>query len=212
MNRERMEEIIKKEFGVGASCSPLGSCTEDFLNNKVVGKTCDHEYNRDKALEYAKKWVNKRDSEWTTFDANCQNYASIVLYTGGIPMDYTGSANDFKQWKFYSSAYNENETNKGYVYTWTSVPRFSYYVKNNTGSGICAVYDENLYAAEAGDIIHVGTINPRRHALVVIGNYKVDGKVVDILVNSNTVDLENYPMSAYVYPYTSLIKVYGWNE
>lgn len=36
MNRERMEEIIKKEFGVGASCSPLGSCTQEFLNNKII--------------------------------------------------------------------------------------------------------------------------------------------------------------------------------
>lgn len=32
MNKEEMEEIIKKEFGVGSLSSPIGSCTEDFLN------------------------------------------------------------------------------------------------------------------------------------------------------------------------------------
>lgn len=36
MNKERMEEIIKKEFGVGSSCSPFGSCTQEFLNNKII--------------------------------------------------------------------------------------------------------------------------------------------------------------------------------
>lgn len=185
---------------------------DEFINNGITNKECDHGYDRDKSLEYALKWVNKRNDEWTTFGANCQNFASQVLSTGGIPMDHTGSSDDFMQWKFYDSSYNESEVSKGYVYTWTSVPRFGYYIKNNVGSGICAVFDENLYFAEAGDIIHVGTSGANRHALVSIGTYKVDGKVVDVLVNSNTVDLENFPMSAYVYPYTSLIKVYGWNE
>lgn len=36
MNKERMEEIIKKEFGVGSLGSPFGSCKEDFLNNKII--------------------------------------------------------------------------------------------------------------------------------------------------------------------------------
>ena len=72
--------------------------------------------------------------------------------------------------------------------------------------------DVNLYYAQTGDVIHVGSTAPTRHALVVVGDYKVNGKTVDILVNSNTVDLENYPMSAYSYPYSRLIKIYGWND
>ena len=112
----------------------------------------------------------------------------------------------------YNGSYNENQVADGYVYTWTYVPYFYTYAKDNTGYGLCADVDVNLYYAEAGDVIHVGTLRPTRHALVVIGGYKVDGKTVDILVNSNTVDLENYPISAYSYPYLSLIKVYGWNE
>lgn len=36
MDKERMEEIIKKEFGVDSLGSPLGSCTEDFLNDKII--------------------------------------------------------------------------------------------------------------------------------------------------------------------------------
>ena len=78
--------------------------------------------------------------------------------------------------------------------------------------GIIQDVDVNLYYAQAGDVIHVGSTAPTRHALVVVGDYKVNGKTVDILVNSNTVDLENYPMSAYSYPYSRLIKIYGWND
>lgn len=184
---------------------------QNFLaGTGITRKTCDHPYNRDKALEYALKWVNKRNPDWIKFDSNCQNYASQVVNIGGVPMDTYGEAE--VQWKLYSSSYNANETATGLVYSWTYVPSFREYAKNNTGYGMCADVDVNLYYAEAGDVIHVGTTGPTRHALVVIGTYVKDNNVVDILVNSNTVDLENYPMSAYVYPYTSLIKIYGWNN
>jgi len=183
---------------------------QSYLDNGVKPLNCDHSYDRKKALDYALTWVNKRNSDWVTYDANCQNYASQVLYMGGIPMDHYGSKE--VQWKAYSASYNEKEVPNGLVYTWTYVPYFASYVKENTGYGICARYDENIYYAEAGDIIHVGSSGPTRHALVVIGSVKKDDKVIDILVNSNTVDLENYPLSAYVYPYISLIKVYGWNN
>ena len=186
---------------------------QQFLNGTgITPRTCDHSYDREKALEHALKWVDERDPNWLEFSSNCQNFASQVLYSGGIPMDYYGSASEHLQWKLYDGSYNENQVAQGYVYTWTYVPYFYTYAKNNTGYGLCADVDVNLYYAEAGDVIHVGTLQPTRHALVVIGDYKVDGKTVDILVNSNTVDLENYPISAYSYPYLSLIKVYGWNE
>jgi len=188
-----------------------------YLNGTGIKiKTCDNPYNREQALNYAKNWVNKRNEEWSTFDANCQNYASQVIYNGGIPMDYKGNALSHLQWKFYNPSYNEREIASGYLYTWTYVPYFYTYAKNNTGLGLCADVDVNKYYAEAGDIIHIGTnlteTGPNRHAVVVIGTYKKDDKVVDILVNSNTVDLENYPISAYTYPYSSLIKIYGYNN
>lgn len=185
-----------------------------FLNGTGIDrKTCDYAYDRNSALNYALNWVNKRNtSEWSTFSSNCQNYASQVVYNGGVIMDYTGSDSSHLQWKFYDSSYNTNQVDSGYVYTWTYVPYFYTYAKDNTGTGLCADVDVNIYYAEAGDVVHVGPSAPTRHAVVVIGDYKVDGKTVDILVNSNTVDLENFPISAYAYPYVSLIKVYGWND
>lgn len=187
---------------------------ENFLDGKDYNpKTCDNSYDRRSALNYALKWVNKRNiSEWTTFESNCQNFASQVIYNGGVIMDYTGSDSENLQWKFYDSAYNEDEVAQGYNYTWTYVPYFQEYAENNTGTGLCADVNVNIYYAEVGDVIHVGSTGPTRHAVVVIGDYKINGKTVDILVNSNTVDLENFPMSAYAYPYINLIKIYGWND
>lgn len=181
---------------------------QDYLNGTgIQKKTCDHGYDRDKAGAYAKKWVNTRNSEWPVYDSNCQNFASQMIYEGGIPMDDVGSSGDNLQWSS-----NKTGGSFGLVYTWTYVPSFYQYVKNNTGYGLCGSVDVNLYYAEPGDVIHMGVSAPTRHVSVVSGLVYKNGKVVDILVNSNTVDLENYPMSAYVYPYTSLIKIYGWNE
>jgi hypothetical protein len=36
MNKEEMQTIIKKEFGVGSVSSPFGTCTENFMNNKIL--------------------------------------------------------------------------------------------------------------------------------------------------------------------------------
>lgn len=177
---------------------------------------CDNEYNREKATAYSYKWIQDRNSKWyTSPDSNCQNYASQVLYAGGIPMDIKG--NYLEQWKFYSPADEQwviikLETRNGISYSWINVGKFREYVDSNKGYGLCAKSDVNLYYGEPGDIIQVGYLGPYRHTVVVSDVYEKDGKVIDILVNSNTIDLENYPMSAYSYPYHSLIKIYGWNN
>lgn len=36
MNTKEMKSIISKEFGVNSFASPLGTCTESFLNDKIL--------------------------------------------------------------------------------------------------------------------------------------------------------------------------------
>ncbi len=189
---------------------------EDYnyvLENGITStKTCDYEYNREEALNYAHEYYTKRNEQWYTFGSNCQNYASQVLIAGGIAMDYKGDAEEQLQWKFYDGSYNLKEEQKGYNYTWTYVPYFYEYAKNNEGLGLCATVDENIYFAEAGDVIQLGTKWYDRHTVVVVGQYEKDGIIQDILLNSNSVDLKNFPLSAYTYPYARLIKVHGYND
>lgn len=36
MSLEEMKRIVAKEFGIESISSPFGSCTEEFLNNKIL--------------------------------------------------------------------------------------------------------------------------------------------------------------------------------
>ena len=59
---------------------------DDFINGRVSYKTCDHEYDRDAALNYALSWVNKRNSDWHTFNSNCQNFVSHLYFEIALPL------------------------------------------------------------------------------------------------------------------------------
>lgn len=188
----------------------IATMKTNYLSGNIETKTCNHEYNRENAYKYAVTWVGRRNTaKWHTYSANCVNFVSQVMYAGGIPMDHTGSY----QWKWYSTTKNTANTASGFVYSWTYVPSIVSYFKYNTGYGLCGKYNENLYLGDVGDVIVVGTTGPTRHVITVIGQIKdEDGNVIDLLVNSNTVDLEFFPLSAYAYPYKILMKVYGWND
>ncbi len=177
-------------------------------------KKCDNNYNRKAALKYAKKYVINKNPKWMDYASvggNCQNYASQVIYAGGVPMDVTG--NSELQWKHYDSKLDPSSTKTGRSSSWTTVPYFYEYAKNNQGYGLCSVVDINPFYAEAGDVGQVGYDGNYRHSVVIIGNIKDEnGKVIDLLINSNSVNLENYPLSGYVYPYKRIIKIFGWNN
>jgi len=185
---------------------------QDYLSNKNKQfKTCDNSYDRQKAVEYALKYVTIRDADKIAYDnygGNCQNYASWVLYNGGIPMDTVGSS----QWKHYGGEINERNIKVGRSTSWTGVPQFYSYAKSNTGYGLCSEVDVNPYYAQKGDIIQVGYNDKYRHTALVIDTFSKDDNVVDIILSSNTGDLEYFPLSAYVYPEKRLIKILGWNN
>ena len=176
-------------------------------------KTFDVPYDREKALEYASKYVKKRNSQqWGVYDdfgGNCQNFGSQVLYAGGIPMDLVGP----DIWKYYGDAVDNSSAQTGRSYSWTGAPVFNVYAANNEGFGLVATVDANIYSAEAGDILQVG---PRKgeisHTNVVIGTVSQDDQVIDVLFNSNTNNRINWPLSASLSSNYSLIKVHGYNQ
>ena len=165
----------------------------------TITKTCDYKYDRTKALSYAKKYVTSRNSKWSNFSE----------YNGGVPMDLQGDA----IWKYYGNDLNETKSKSGRSTSWTGVTFFYDYAKANEGYGLCAEVDINPFYAEAGDIGQVGYNNNYRHTVVIIGNIKdKNGKITDLLINSNSLNLENYPLSGYVYPNKRIIKILGWNK
>ena len=52
------------------------------------------------------------------------------------------------------------------------------------------------------------------HHSVIVSKviYDDNGNVVDLLINSNTTDRVDYPMSAYGYTDIRLIKIIGYND
>lgn len=187
---------------------------KDEYSKYKITKNYDHKYDRNSAISYAKKYVTERNDKWTKYDdigGNCQNYASQVLIEGGIPMDSTGDI--ISQWKHYSSSVNEKSTKEGRSYSWTGVGYFYRYAKNNTGFGLVSEVDANYYAAEPGDIAQVGYGNEYRHTIVVVDLAKDEnGNILDLIINSNTVNMENFPLQGYVYPMKRIIKILGYNE
>ncbi len=176
-------------------------------------KYCDHSYNRDDAVSYSYMYADDRNSEYSDYSelgGNCANFASQAIHEGGIPMDYTGT----NQWKYFGDSVNEEDMPNGRSTSWVSTYYFYEYARNNVGSGMCAETDINLFYAEGGDVIHVGykeDIN-YSHTTLVSKVVKKDNKIVDILVNSNTTGLKDYPVLGYIYHNKRLIKILGYND
>lgn len=167
-------------------------------------------YDRSKASEYSYKYYHDRNPIWYNFTdegGNCQNYASQSMLEGGIVMDNEGE----QQWKCYiedpqyDPEINEEETAYGRSRSWVNVGFFYEYAKNNEGKGMVADTKVNLYYLEPGDIIIVGN-SSLAHTVIV-------SKVVNghILVNSNSIDMKDYPIEAYVYTNITPIKILGSN-
>lgn len=185
---------------------------EEAKNKKYVTNIkCDGSYNRSDAVKYSYQYTTKRNTEYIAYDefgGNCQNLVSQSIHAGGIPMDISG---DY-EWKHYGSEINERNEKIGRSTSWTGTQNFYEYIVNNKGTGICADKDINLFYASEGDVGHVGYID-YSHAVLISKVIKDrDGNVIDLLVNSNTASLENYPFLGYVYTNKRIIKILGYNK
>lgn len=164
----------------------------------VSDKTYKTKYDRDAASKYAQTYYHNRNDEWYDFseEGNCQNFASQALLAGGMRMDYDGYDDDNDVW-YYNN-------NGDYSSTWTGVPYFRDFCKEDD-SVLVADADINIYYAEPGDIIQVG-ISSVTHTTIV--SRIVNGH---ILLNSNSIDMKDFPLEAYTYPVRKLIKILGSN-
>lgn len=172
--------------------------TEAKTTPYVSDKKYSKKYDRDAAAKYAQTYYHSRNDNWYDFseEGNCQNFASQMLIAGGMTMDYDGYEDENEIWY-----YNDNAD---YTSTWTGVPYFHKYCKSDDPTLVCDV-DINTYYAEPGDIIQVG--------LATVTHSTVVSRIVDghILLNSNSIDMKDYPLEAYAYPVRKLIKILGSN-
>ena len=199
----------------------LSSQKEAFNSSEQQARvsSAQNPYDAQSAVNYAMIWVNSnyviRNTDeygvYDQYDGNCNNYISQCLHAGGIPMDYFGD--EHTQWKWYDDDVNLEEANSGRSPAWAGVDEFYTYASQNTGYGLAAIVDDNVFNGSAGDILQYGFGNNWHHSVIITDVIRdKDGKMLDYLINSNTTDRINYPASAYGYPEIRLIKIIGWNN
>lgn len=177
--------------------------------------TADNPYNVADALEYSYQWVGKADhvrnpafTEYDIYGGNCNNYTSQCLLAGGIPMDLTG-----EQWKWYGEQINNYGGRYGRSQSWAACEHFYNYCVKNTGFGLVADVGANLFSGRVGDIIQYVSDGIAVHSVIITEViYDEEGNVVDYLINSNTTDKIDCPMSLYGYTDFRLIKIIGHNN
>ena len=188
----------------------------DRRNIEIEIPEVKKEYNRSNAVEYAHLYWHERNKDYGEYDPNnCMNYGSQVIIAGGMSMDHTGDYANYEQWKNYGTNYNEAESPNGLVYTWTYIPFFREYLQHNTDGNLIAMINAPLYSGEGGDMIQISNedLNSPVHNMVVVDTIMNDqGEIVDLIVNGNTLDMHNWPLSASAYPYKSLVKIIGSNK
>ena len=156
-------------------------------------------YQRQKAVEYARKWAFGRNPGYYDFQylgGDCTNFASQVLYAGSGIMNYTPTFG----W-YYIGVNNRAPA-------WTGVNELYNFLINNRGPGPQGrVVD--LEEVEAGDIIQLkfGYGDRFDHSPVVVK--RGENTPETILLAAHTGDAYNRPLASYNYREYRCIHIYN---
>lgn len=147
------------------------------------------EYNRQKAVEYAKRWAYGRNPAYFDFSdlgGDCTNFASQCIYAGSGVMNYTA----IYGW-YYISINNRTPS-------WTGVNELYRFLTTNRGPGPQGILT-NLSEIQNGDIIQLkfNEGDSFDHTPVVVNSG--DGTPQTILVAAHSIDSNCRPLSSYRY-------------
>lgn len=151
------------------------------------------EYNRPKAVAYAREWAYKRNPRYYDFEdigGDCTNFASQCIYAGCGVMNYT------KTFGWYYISLNDRAP------AWTGVQYLYDFLISNRSVGPYAV-ETSLINARPGDIIQLGNSQGVfYHSPVVVAVTSNN-----IYVAAHTFDTYLRPLSSYVYDRARLLHI-----
>lgn len=151
-------------------------------------------YNREKAVEYARTWALKRNPKYYDFSligGDCTNFCSQILFAGAPVMNYD---------KWYYFSLNSRAP------AWTGVQEFFNFITSNNGLGPFGKLADKSELL-VGDFIQLGNENGFYH-MVTITDFNGDIP----LVCSHSYDRLDYPITNYYYERLRFIHVIGAND
>ena len=143
------------------------------------------EYNRSKAVEYAKKWALSRNPQYHDFrgiGGDCTNFASQCIYAGAGVMNYT------KDYGWYYISPDDRSA------AWSGVEYLYRFLTTNESVGPVGK-NVALNETQLGDVIFLSNGQRKYHTLVVTG-FDRDG---EILICSHTIDSYMRRLDSYRY-------------
>lgn len=132
-------------------------------------------YNRELAVEYSRKWWNKRNPNFPQFQNDCTNFISQCLLAGGIPMKH--SSNVSEGWWY-------NHSTKRWSLSWSVSHSLRWYLLNKK----LATQVSDVSLLKVGDLIFLDFQGDGRidHCTIVNST-----GVFGVTVNAHTSDSYN---------------------
>lgn len=143
------------------------------------------DYNRNNAVEYAKRWALSRNPQYFDFHGiggDCTNFASQCIYAGAGVMNYT------RDYGWYYISPDDRAA------AWSGVQYLYRFLTTNESVGPVG-RDAELSEIQFGDVIFLSNGQRLYHTLVVTG-FDTDG---EILICAHTVDSYMRRLDSYRY-------------
>lgn len=152
------------------------------------------EYNRNRAVAYARKWAHRRNPAYHNFDTlggDCTNFVSQCLYAGCGMMNYE------KDTGWYFTTIEDRAA------AWTGVEFLHQFLTGDKDIGPYASV-QPIKHAQPGDIIQFSFDGETfSHSLLVVAN------TPEILVASHTTDVFGRTLGSYTYKEARLLHIEG---
>lgn len=153
------------------------------------------EYNRDHALEYARRWALDRNPlyyDYTGIGGNCTNFVSQCVYAGCCTMNYT----PIFGWYYLSQGER--------TASWTGVEYFYNFMVGNRSVGpFCR--EVAMGEVQPGDVVQLGREEGGYYHTLLVTAVEEN----DLLVAAHSDDALDRPLSTYTYDFARFLHVEG---
>lgn len=160
-------------------------------------------YNRERAVEYARKWALSRNPlfiDFTGIGGNCTNFVSQAVLAGGCVMNYTP---DFG-W-YYVSPEDRAPAWSGVDFFYDFMTGAPSFAEQNGGVGPFAT-EVPRERTEVGDVVQYQNQQGEWYHTVIITGFDENG---EILVSAQSNDARDRPLSSYNFANARFLHIEG---